>query len=106
MPAKIQRRIQAARDVEETAEYIAKDSLEAALRFLQQTKSTLQYLAENPGIGGRFVSDHPEFENLRACRVKGFPNHVIFYIEREGAIEIVRILHGAMDLEAELRKSE
>ena len=48
-------------------------------------------------MGGRFISDIPELAELRVCRVKGFPNHLIFYIEHHAAIEIVRILHGAMD---------
>ncbi len=56
-------------------------------------------------MGGRFISDIPELAELRVCRVKGFPNHLIFNIEHPTAIEIVRILHGAMDLEAELRNS-
>jgi len=97
------RRIQAARDAEAIADYIGKRSLDAAVRFLLQTEATLEYLAEFPSMGGRFVSDIPEFAQLRVCRIKGFPNHLIFYIEHHAAIDILRILHGAMDLEAELR---
>jgi plasmid stabilization system protein ParE len=41
---------------------------------------------------------------LRVWRVSGFPNHLVFYIEHSAAIEVVRILHGAMDIESELGK--
>ena len=38
-------------------------------------------------------------------RVKGFPSHLIFCVEHKDAIEVVRILHGARDLDAELGKT-
>lgn len=104
MRLRIRRRLRAAQDAEEIADYIAKDSLEAALRFLENTEATLKGLAESPGIGGLFESDHPELANLRFRRVNGFPNHVIFYVEHSDAIEAVRILHGARDLDSELRR--
>lgn len=105
MSARILRRLKAAQDVEDIANYIAKNSLEAAVRFLENTEATLRDVANSPGIGSLFESDYAELANLRFRRVKGFPNHLIFYIEHAGAIEVVRILHGARDLDAELRKS-
>jgi toxin ParE1/3/4 len=105
MTARILRRLKAARDAEEIADYIARDSLEAAVRFLEDTETTLKDLAASPSSGSPFASDHPELADLRYRRVKGFPNHLIFYIERKDAIDVVRILHGARDLDAELRKS-
>jgi len=102
---RVLRRRQAAADAELIAEFIGKQSLEAAVRFLTQAEATIAYLAEFPGLGGRFLSDIPELAQMRVRRVKGFPNHLVFYIEHRDAIEIVRILHGAMDLEVELRKS-
>ena len=38
-------------------------------------------------------------------RIKGFPKHIVFFIEHEDAIEVVRILHGAQDIETELKTS-
>jgi len=105
MAARISRRLKAAQDAEDIADYIVNDSLKAAVRFLENTESTLRELAESPGIGSPFESDHPELANLRFRRVNGFPNHVIFYFEHTAAIEVVRILHGARDLDTELRKS-
>jgi len=105
MAVRILRRRRAAEDAEEIADHIAKDSLEAAVRFLENTESTLLALAESPGAGSRFESAHRNFENLRFRRVKGFPNHVIFYVEHRNAIEVVRILHGAQDLDVELGKT-
>ena len=105
MTVRILRRLKAAQDAEEIADFIAKDSFEVAVRFLENTESTLKDLAASPGAGSPFESGHPELANLRFRRVKGFPNHVIFYIERTDAIEVVRILYGARDLDTELRKT-
>ena len=104
MTARILRRLKAAQDAEEIAEFIAVDSLGAAIRFLENTELTLQRLAAAPNTGSLFESDQPELANLRYRRVIGFPNHLIFYIVRKHAIEVVRILHGARDIEAELAK--
>lgn len=65
MPVRILRRVKAARDAEEIADYIAKDSVEAAVRFLENTEETLNYLAAAPNIGGLFESDHQQLANLR-----------------------------------------
>ena len=105
MPVRILRRLKAAQDAEDIANYIAKDSLEAAIRFLENTELTLRDLAASQSSGSPFESDHPELANLRFRRVKGFPHHVIFYVNQENAIEVVRILHGARDLDTELRKT-
>ena len=78
MTVRILRRRKAAQDAEEIAGHIAKDSLVAAVRFLEKVESTLKDLAEFPGAGSSFESDHPELANLRFRRVKGFPNHVVF----------------------------
>ena len=99
------RRLKAVQDAEEIANYIAKDSLDAALRFLQNAEATLKDLVRSPSLGSRFVSNIPEFENLRCRRVKGFPNHLVFYLEQQDAIEVLRILHGARDLATELKNT-
>lgn len=103
--ARILRRPKAIDDVEEIAKYIADDSVDAALRFLTNAEATVQRLAESPGLGSPYSSEHPQLKNLRACRVLGFPKHVVFYFELAGAIEVIRILHGARDLDLELQDS-
>lgn len=44
---------QAERDLRETVDFIAKDSLDAALSWLQETRSARDLLARQPGIGER-----------------------------------------------------
>jgi len=105
MGMRILRRILAAQDSESIANYIAKNSLETALRFLENTESTLQELAGDPERGKPFLSDEPQLADLKYERVKGFPNHFIFYVQHAAAIEVVRIMHGARNLDVELKRT-
>jgi toxin ParE1/3/4 len=103
MPVRILRRPRAVSDAESLADWIAKDSLAASLRFLENVEDTLARLADFPSSGSPYRIDVPRLANLRFVRVVGFPNHIVFYVEHSTAIEVVRILHGARDIDAELR---
>lgn len=47
---------------------------------------------------GEFASSH--LQGIRRWKVKGFPNFLIFYRSTDEGVEIIRILHGARDLDA------
>jgi toxin ParE1/3/4 len=57
---------------------------------------------KSPQIGAIYRTKNPRLVDLRVFRVKGFPNHLAFYLVRENGIEIVRVVHGARDLDASL----
>lgn len=59
-----------------------------------------------PGIGERHKSRRPRLAELRIFRVKGFENHLVFYRPIEAGIEVVRILHGARDIDDALEVDE
>ena len=42
---------------------------------------------------------NPRLEGLRVWRIQGFEKHLIFYRPVADGIEIVRVLHGARDLD-------
>ena len=73
MTVRILRRLKAAHDAEAIADYFARDSVEAAVRFLENTEATLRDLAASPGSGSPFESNHPELADLRFRRVQGIP---------------------------------
>lgn len=91
-------------DVVDLATRIGRDSVTAANRFLDACEATFDFLARSPQIGGIYPTKNPRLVDLRVFRVKGFPNHLAFYLERANAIEIVRVVHGARDLEAILQE--
>ena len=90
-------------DVVELATHIGKDSVLAANRFLDASEATFRFLAESTQIGAVYPTKNDRLRGLRVFRLKGFPNHVAFYFERQYGIEIVRVIHGARDLDAALQ---
>ena len=80
-------------DLEEIGEYISRDNSEAAARVILDIGDKAEVLAEHSEIGRNRTDLLP---NLRS-----FPcgNYVIFYYPIEDGVEIVRVLHGARDIE-------
>lgn len=93
------RRPEALRDLEDIFVYIGNDNLEAAHRFQQAAESAFQFIAKHPGIGReRRFKAAPD---LRSWRIRDFENYLIFFRPQEDSVEIIRVLHGALDLEKE-----
>ena len=101
----IVRRPRAAEDVESHAMYIADGSIDAALRFLERAEQTIMGLALFPASGAPFASSATELVGMRTKLVKDFPNHVVFYIEHEATIEVVRVLRGGQNMSVEVEKT-
>jgi toxin ParE1/3/4 len=89
-------------DVVELAGMIGTQSVLAADRFLDACQATCELLSGSPAIGSLYHSADAKLSGLRVFPVRGFRHHLIFYWEREYGIEIVRVLHGASDLDAAL----
>jgi toxin ParE1/3/4 len=81
-------------DLIEIWSYIADDSVENADMFVDQLNEAMQKLCRHPGMGR-------QREEL-APRLQSFPyqRYVIFYRAESNAVEIVRVLHGARDVES------
>ncbi len=88
------------RDMDEQAGYLAREAgLEMATRFYDAVAATFKNIAYLPNMGERRDSANPRLAVLRVWRVVGFEKHLIFYRPKESGIEIVRILHGARDID-------
>lgn len=80
-------------DINEILAYIAADNFNAALALYDRLVDDFEILAENANAGrGR-----PELKE----DIRSFPegNYLIFYRKWAGDIAIVRVLHGARDLD-------
>lgn len=86
-------------DLLEIAAFIARDSRTAARRVVREIRAEIRRLASQPWLGHRReeVTDLP----LRFWAVYSY---LILYRENEKPLQIVRILHGARDLPAVLRR--
>ena len=76
-----------------------------AWRFEDAADRTFARLARMPGLGERHDSSRPQLAELRIGRVEGFDNHLAFYRPIEGGIEVVRVLHGARDIDRALEEA-
>ena len=77
-------------NLDNAVEYIAADNPNAARNVAQKIWNTTQLLAEQPGLGrpGRVTG-------TRELVITGLP-YVIPYLEKNGIIVILRILHTSM----------
>lgn len=99
MGARVIRRPLAVADAEECAVYLGRYNPTLALRFLTALEQTISMLSEFPGIGRNREFRNPEHAGLCSFAVMGFRNHLVFFRPLEDGVEIVRILHGARDLD-------
>ena len=92
--AKVLRKPQAESDLVEIWTYIAQDSLNTADKLLDKIDEKSQTLAQSPFIG--------KARDELGPKIRSFPigNYVLFYQPIEDGIEIIRVLHGARDIEA------
>ncbi|MHB8502605.1 MAG: type II toxin-antitoxin system RelE/ParE family toxin [Candidatus Acidiferrales bacterium] len=83
----------ASADLIEIWSYIADDSVANADVFIDKLNETMQLLARQPGSGRRREELAPGIQGF------SFGRYIIFYRVLTSAVEIVRVLHGARDIE-------
>jgi len=91
---------EAREDLDQIHAYISEGNPEAADRVLEAAISTFATLAKMPGMGRSRIFTHSELSGLRSFRVDGFRDFLIFYRPGDDGVEVVRVLHGARDLDA------
>lgn len=85
-------------DLDEQVDYYTlNEGSELAERFVAATRDSLRRLLEMPEIGRR--CEHVPIEGVCRWPVKGFEKHLIFYRPTDSGIEVVRVLHGARDID-------
>jgi len=67
-------------------------------RFNDALDNALQRLGSQPRAGPEFGSNISALRGLRVWKIRGFRNHLVLYVIRQDRIEIVRVMHGSMDL--------
>ena len=98
--ANILKRPRAKADLVEIWDYIADDSENRADAFIETINQKLAVLAETPNIG--------RARDELGKNIRSFPvgRYVIFYMPIQGGIDVVRVLHGARDLDISFGSEE
>jgi toxin ParE1/3/4 len=87
----------AQQDVNECAEYLERQDIFVADRFLESIQKTVELLCGNPEIGERFRRNLTG--TIRRRTILKFTNYLIFYRQEGTTLQILRVLHGARDYE-------
>jgi len=87
-------------DLSDIWQVIAEDSDDQANAFIDLIDQKFQLLAQQSGLG---LGREELAEGLRSFPVG---RYVIFYLAIPGGVQIVRVLHGARDIEAALTKPD
>jgi toxin ParE1/3/4 len=90
----------ASNDIDNFAEYIARDSLRMGLEFLDAVQASLEFVATSPEIGEACLFRDRAIAELRMWPVRGFKKHIIIYRPSPTGIEVVRLIHAAQDFRA------
>jgi toxin ParE1/3/4 len=96
---RIEVRPRARRDIDEIADFIAQDSVAVGRRFYDAAQDSFRQLAAMPGMGRLRQFRNPQMAELRSWAIRGFEKFLIFYRATDHGIEVVRVLHGARDVE-------
>lgn len=91
---KILLRPEAERDLDEIWWYIAQDSPHNADKLLDEIEETSRKLVRFKNMGRNRDELHPGLQSFPVGK------YLIFYMPITGGIEIVRVLHGMMDIDA------
>ena len=87
-------------DVDEIADYIGSGSTDAAVRFVRAVQEAYELLAEYPRAGPVRRARSPALAKLRFWPLGGsFANYLVLYLERDYGVEILRVVHGARDVD-------
>jgi toxin ParE1/3/4 len=70
------------------------------MRFVDAVENTVAFLAANPHVGQIYLPSNPLIPLLRIWPIDGFRNQLIFFHATDATVEIVRVVHGARDLDS------
>lgn len=91
---RVTRRPLAADDIAEVWDCIAEDNLNAADRWIDRLDEQFGFLATQPLMGRARPELGPELRSYP------FGRYMIFYAPLADGIDVIRVLHGARDIDA------
>jgi toxin ParE1/3/4 len=96
----------AQRDIDDAAAQVQDEAgVDVALRFLGAVESAFDLLARNPGVGSPRQATLLRLPGVRCWPLRPWPQ-LIFYVERDRALNVIRVLHGARDIPAALAEPD
>jgi toxin ParE1/3/4 len=96
----VRRRDRARQDLIDTYRHLAREAgTRTARRFFAQAEATFERLAAMPHMGTRYEAESPSFPEVRFFPISRFKKYLVFYLPTARGVDIVRVLHGARDID-------
>jgi plasmid stabilization system protein ParE len=92
---RVRRHVDVERDILDLGAWIARDSLEAAIRFFEAVETSITSLRSMPGRGSPKRLRDRRLKDVRTLAVRGFPSHLILYDLRGADVTVLAVVHGA-----------
>jgi len=93
----------AEQDVRDIAAYIATDNRNAARRFGAEFTQAVERVGTFPGTGHPLLGDDRAILGMRVS--SRFNRYILIYKQtEEGAVHVLRVVHGARDIQAILER--
>jgi toxin ParE1/3/4 len=80
--------------------YEGQSDRKLAMRWEKAVTSSLLRIGSNPRSGAACSFRAEELRDVRRAPVAGFSKHLIFYRFQEKEVLVLRVVHGARDLES------
>jgi toxin ParE1/3/4 len=100
---KIRRRQGVDEDVAKIALFLLDQSESLADRFITSVQTTMKDVAQSPGIGSLKDYGNPLLGGVRSWWIRGFRNHLMYYLVTDDGIDVLAVAHGAQDVETLLQ---
>jgi toxin ParE1/3/4 len=84
--------------------YVEHGLPDIARRFRSSVELSIKLALSRPKAGAPKHVSNPALSDLRSWPVKGFDEFRIYYLARQDALMVVRVLHGKRDIGAILEK--
>ncbi len=97
----IEIRLAARDDIDAVADFYAQAGLEIAERWIDAVQRLVGDVARRPSFGSTSYAELTGVDGLRHRQVSRFP-YLLFYLELEHAIVLVRVLHERRDVAAQI----
>lgn len=79
--------------------YTIQSGRRSARRWEKAVTSAVSRVLQRPGVGALCRFRSSAIKDLRRVTISGFPKHLIFYRFDDEEVFVLRVVHGARDLE-------
>jgi toxin ParE1/3/4 len=81
-------------------------NVELAEQYFAAVDETCRQLVKHPKMGTLYDSGIARLEGMRRFPVEDFEKYLIFYLPHKQGIDVIRVLHGAQDIDSLFAEKE